>query len=60
MTDDEGSESKIEPVAPESLVERQGRLIVPRSGHVVGAVLVTKLQDADRGRHISASAPRRV
>lgn len=45
---EDGSGLKVEPVTSETLVERDGRLIVPRSGHVVEEGLVEKLRDADR------------
>lgn len=45
---EDGSGLKVEPVTTETLVERDGLLIVPRSGHVVEEALVEKLRDADR------------
>lgn len=44
----DGAGLRIEPVATDDLVERQGRLVVPRSGALVDDDLVQALRDADQ------------
>jgi bifunctional DNA-binding transcriptional regulator/antitoxin component of YhaV-PrlF toxin-antitoxin module len=43
-----GAALRVEPVAGESLEERDGRLIIPAEGIEIGAELVQTLRDVDR------------
>jgi bifunctional DNA-binding transcriptional regulator/antitoxin component of YhaV-PrlF toxin-antitoxin module len=44
----QGAALRVEPVAGESLEERDGRLIIPAEGIEIGADLVQTLRDVDR------------
>jgi AbrB family looped-hinge helix DNA binding protein len=44
----DGAALRVEPVSGESLVERDGRLVIPSSGSPVTEVLVRELRDADQ------------
>jgi hypothetical protein len=44
----QGAGLRIEPVAGESLEERDGRLVIPAEGVEIGADLVQALRDAGR------------
>ena len=44
----EGSGLRVEPIAAESLDERDGRLVISASGAPIGDELVRALRDADR------------
>lgn len=44
----DGSAVRIEPVCDETLEERDGRLVIPASGHAIDAEQVRALRDADQ------------
>jgi hypothetical protein len=44
----QGAGLRVEPLAGESLEERDGRLVIPAEGVEIGADLVQALRDADR------------
>jgi hypothetical protein len=44
----QGAGLRVEPLAGESLEERDGRLVIPAEGVEMGADLVQTLRDADR------------
>jgi antitoxin component of MazEF toxin-antitoxin module len=44
----QGAGLRVEPLAGESLEERDGRLVIPAEGVEIGADLVQTLRDADR------------
>jgi AbrB family looped-hinge helix DNA binding protein len=44
----EGSGLRVEPLAEESLVERDGRLLIPGAGVKIDDALVRSLRDADQ------------
>jgi hypothetical protein len=44
----QGAGLRVEPLAGESLEERDGRLVIPADGAEIGADLVQTLRDADR------------
>ena len=44
----QGAGLRVEPLAGESLEERDGRLVIPAEGAELGADLVQALRDADR------------
>ena len=44
----QGAGLRVEPLAGESLEEREGRLVIPAEGVEIGADLVQTLRDADR------------
>ena len=44
----QGAGLRVEPLAGESLEERDGRLVIPAEGAEIGAGVVQTLRDADR------------
>jgi AbrB family looped-hinge helix DNA binding protein len=44
----DGAAVRVEPVSGESLVERDGRLVIPSSGFLLTDDLVLELRDADQ------------
>ena len=44
----QGAGLRVEPLAGESLEQREGRLVIPAEGVEIGADLVQTLRDADR------------
>ena len=44
----QGAGLRVEPLAGESLEQRDGRLVIPADGAEIGADLVQTLRDADR------------
>ena len=44
----EGASIRIEPVTEDSLVEEDGRLVIPPTGATIDDELVRRLRDADR------------
>ena len=44
----DGASLRVEPVCDDALVERDGRLVVPKSHATIGDELVRELRDADQ------------